>query len=184
VSYTFSGGGIAMSGSAWRHITGVLVGIAFLAALGGLFFSTVNQTALVSLLGIMAGALVLVSILHKIMEFSIGPGGVSGKVEHLETVVNRLNFLVTYLLTKPEREHLQRIASREVFEVNIRDNFWDGFRSEIRRLINLEFIGYDGRGRDLFDPDGPEVRRVDHYCTVTKSGEAYLKLFNEVKLAP
>jgi hypothetical protein len=172
-----------MSGSAWRHITGALVGTAFLAALFGLFFSTVNQTALVTLMSIMAGALVLVSILHKVKEFTIGPSGVTGKVEQLEAEVDRLNFLVTYLLTKPEREHLQRIASRGVFEVNTRDNFWDGFRSEIRRLSNLGFIDYhrDGQGRDLFDPDGPELRRADHHCTVTKSGETYLKLFNEVQ---
>jgi predicted membrane channel-forming protein YqfA (hemolysin III family) len=57
----------------WRYTIGSLFGIAFLAALFGLFCSHVNATALVTVMVAMAGALVLVSILPHIIEFTISP---------------------------------------------------------------------------------------------------------------
>lgn len=161
----------------------------FLAALFGLFCSHVNATALVTVMVAMAGALVLVSILPHIIEFTISPKGVTAKVSRLENEVERnneeikrLNFLVSHLLTKPEKDHLRKIASGEVFEVNTENNFlWDQFRDEIGRLYNLGFIDYHAsQGLDLFRSGEPKLRRVDGHCDIREPGREYLNLLDQV----
>ena len=60
-----------MSQSTWRYVIGGLFGIAFLAALLGLFFSSVNATVLTTVMVLMAGALVLVSMLPQVSELGL-----------------------------------------------------------------------------------------------------------------
>src|SRR5687768_11871499 len=65
--------------------------------------------------------------------------------------IDTLTFLVSHMLTHPEKEHLQKIESREAFIVDTRHNF-DRFRDEISHLYNLGFITYhaDKNNEDLF----------------------------------
>jgi hypothetical protein len=104
-----------------------------------------------------------------------------GKIRRADEKIETLRFLVTYLVTEPERNHLRRISSRERFMVRTDDNF-DSFRDEIRHLLNLRFIDYhqNAQGLDLFREGGPVERYVDEHCEIREPGREYLKLVNEV----
>ena len=95
--------------------------------------------------------------------------------------IDKLSFLVSHMLTIPEKEHLRKIESREVFEVDTRENF-KRFNDEISRLYNLGFITYhrDKHNQDLFREGEPYLRRVDEHCEIKKPGRVCLDLLAEV----
>ena len=114
----------------------------------------------------------------------------TNNLERAKEEIDTLNFLVSHMLTQPEKDHLRKLESAKwggVFEADIRDNFFDAFREEIRHLYNMGFITYDRKNKpDLFDdpkdfgsPDDPKrpyIRRVDKYCKIENPGEKYLNL--------
>jgi hypothetical protein len=113
------------------------------------------------------------------------PGFVQLKLRRVETEIDMLNFLVSYMLTVPEKEHLQKIEAREAFEVDSTTGiFFEEFRDEIRHLLNLGFINFhkDKQGRDLFRAVEPNsnLRRVDEYCEIERPGKVYLRLLSKV----
>ena len=97
--------------------------------------------------------------------------------ERIET----LRFLVSYMLTEPEKNHLRRIASRDRFVVRTNDNF-DSFREEIKHLLNLRFIDFhtNQQGEDLFRSGEPTERYVNEHCEIRDPGRKYLKLVDEI----
>jgi hypothetical protein len=58
--------------STWHYVTGGLFGVAFIAALLGLFFSSVNATVLVTVITLMSGALLLVLVLPRVLSKQVG----------------------------------------------------------------------------------------------------------------
>lgn len=62
-----------MSHSFWQQSIGGLFALALVSALVGLLFSWGNATALTTVVAVLAGALVLVAVLDRVIDFAVGP---------------------------------------------------------------------------------------------------------------
>ncbi|MFL5284247.1 MAG: hypothetical protein ACJ8AW_25455 [Rhodopila sp.] len=60
------------------------LGVAFVAALLGIFFYPESKTAFTTVLIAMAGAIIVVAVLPNVEEFGIGPKGVNAKLRRVE----------------------------------------------------------------------------------------------------
>jgi hypothetical protein len=103
-----------MSNSFWQQSIGWLFALALVSALVGLLLSWGNATALTTVAVVLTGALVLVAVLPRISEFSLGPKGVGGKLSKLEDDVQMtmeqvklLRFFIANFIGKFELKHLE-----------------------------------------------------------------------------
>jgi len=60
------------------------LGVAFVAALLGIFFYPESKTAFTTILIAMAGAIIVVAVLPNVEEFGVGPKGVNAKLRRVE----------------------------------------------------------------------------------------------------
>lgn len=73
----------------WRYVAGTLFTLAFISTVIALIISPGDKaTALVTIAIIMTGALLLIAVLPKVQEFTIGPQGVDARLGQLESAVH------------------------------------------------------------------------------------------------
>jgi hypothetical protein len=96
-----------------QYVLGAIFTIGFLAVVGGFLFAA-DRSDFVSVLAILAGALLLTALLPRLSEFSLGLKGVSGKLAQMEHRVDEqqhlLNQLVHYSMSASIFHHLSGIA--------------------------------------------------------------------------
>lgn len=80
---------MSKSNSFWQQIIGGLFALAFVSVLVSLLFSWGNATALTTVFVVLTGALVLVGVLPRIVEFTLSLKGVTGKLSKLESNVDK-----------------------------------------------------------------------------------------------
>lgn len=78
-----------MTHSSWQQRVGGLFSVALVLALAGLLVSSGNTTALTTVIVALIGGLLLVAMLPRVSEFSVGPAGVAGKLAQLADDVQR-----------------------------------------------------------------------------------------------
>jgi len=177
-----------MSKDAWRYIIAALFSIAFLVALFGVFRQWENASALVAIIAIMAGALILITLLPYLTEFYVGPKGVGGKLSRMEERqdsldlrLNAIQFTLTGIVTKNEYPKLTGLAQKETFLVNYHPDLY-------RELKHLDAMGFvrpqEGHGlvdiRDQYEHKEQEKFDLKEFVEITEHGREYLKLFDEI----
>ncbi len=109
-----------LSGITSQQALGLLFGVAFAAALAGLFWTADGRSAFAAVAVAMAGAIIVVAILPNVEEFAIGPKGVNAKLRRVEEHLERqsgalaqqqriINDLVIYSLAAQPYDILHRI---------------------------------------------------------------------------
>jgi hypothetical protein len=79
----------AMNKDFWRYVAGTLFTLAFISIVIALIISPGDKAAaLVTIAIVMTGALLLIAVLPKVQEFTIGPQGVDARLGQLESAVH------------------------------------------------------------------------------------------------
>jgi hypothetical protein len=194
-----------MSYSFWQQSIGGLFALALVSALVGLLFSWGNATALTTVVAVLAGALVLVAVLDRVIDFAVGPVKATlGRIEQgqqiLESDIRAIRVALKGVVTKYEHEYLRRLADPQRFpsevgdfEYHYEDDKHHYTPDVYPRLKRLDDIGYirpteidghrlllrivDDHARDESLPNEERPRfKLREYAEITEAGRNYLAL--------
>lgn len=163
-----------MRTSTLQYSLGVIFTSGFLAAITGLFVSPADKAVFVTVIGFMTGGLVLVAVLPRLNEFSIG-SSFTAKLARVEDKVDKVKeevditkqFLMS--MSKPMYDNLRKIASGDfgLYEMPRAS----GLQRELYHLRDIGYIdapsirGIPGNGNNLSD-----------YVKITPIGQKFVNL--------
>ncbi len=124
---------------------------------------------------ILAGALVVSIALPMVQEFSIGPKGITGKLQKLQDDVDLLTFLVGGYVTSFELKHLKALAGDGPFGFDRRESFVD----ELRRLWQLGLI--EKVRSDWYLASLPAAGNLKEFLAITERGRCYLRFLDDLE---
>lgn len=109
-----------MSNSLWQQVIGGLFGLGLASALAGLLFSSGDAAALATVVVVLVGALVLMTVLPRVVDFTFGPMKATlGRIEHrqqlLKSEVEAIRVALKGIVTKYEHEYL---TMRPIFMID------------------------------------------------------------------
>jgi hypothetical protein len=140
-----------------------------------LLVSKSDRSGLPTVITILAGGLIVSAVLPQLHELSIGPKGVSAKLQRLQEEIDVLKFLVSGYVTGFELEHLRKLANASPFPFTKGDTFLE----ELRRLWQHGLIK---KVRDeWYIAQLPHSGDLKSYIAITKRGEQYLELLDQVQ---
>jgi hypothetical protein len=134
-----------MQTSRLQYLIGGLFALGFLAALLGLLFLSADTTAVVTVVAITVGGLILLAVLPKLVEFTIGLKGVTAKLTQVEEKVEEqqklINRLVETSMSLSAFRHLAGITILYEYKYWQDERVGELFRREFYYLKDRGFIG-------------------------------------------
>jgi hypothetical protein len=134
-----------MQTSRLQYLIGGLFALGFLAALLGLLFLSADTTAVVTVVAVTVGGLILLAVLPKLVEFSIGLKGVTAKLTQVEEKVEEqqklINRLVETSMSLSAFRHLAGITILREYKYWQVERVGELFRREFYYLKDRGFIG-------------------------------------------
>jgi hypothetical protein len=134
-----------MQTSRLQYLIGGLFALGFLAALLGLLFLSADTTAVVTVVAVTVGGLILLAVLPKLVEFSIGLKGVTAKLTQVEEKVEEqqklINRLVETSMSLSAFRHLAGITILYEYKYWQDERVGELFRREYYYLKDRGFIG-------------------------------------------
>ena len=134
-----------MQTSRLQYLIGGLFALGFLAALLGLLFLSADTTAVVTVVAVTVGGLILLAVLPKLVEFSIGLKGVTAKLTQVEEKVEEqqklINRLVETSMSLSAFRHLSGITILREYKYWQDERVGELFRREYYYLKDRGFIG-------------------------------------------